>query len=237
MTRVLVSDAAPLFPVRWRRPPAWEMLAAALAAQAWVPVAHSTRPTIARRHVLLRLQADDPLGRADDPWLRQEQIQLRRQLMGVSIAVDDPAAQEFRERYGDDGDDETLDLNDRALRDRRRLQWILRPMLIGAAVHVGWRRPVAATGATRLAWLVHAAWPAAVVAGTAVRSWLRPSGAPLPRANASLVLSTQHLLSQGVLSHPNPNPNPNPSPDPNPIPIPIPNPNPNPNPNPIEPGD
>eukprot|EP00964_Phaeocystis_antarctica_P146846 scaffold113273_cov72-Phaeocystis_antarctica.AAC.1 len=101
------------------------------------------------------------------------------------------------ERYGAEGEDDTLDLNDRALRDRRRLQWILRPILIGAALHIGWRRPVAATGATRLAWLVHAAWPAAVVAGTAARSWLRPSGAPLPRANATLVLSTQHLLSQG----------------------------------------
>ena len=188
-----------------------------MLAQAWVPVAHGTRPAIARRHVPLRLQADSPWAEPD-PWLRQEQIQLRRQLMGVSIAVDDPATLEFRERYGADGEDDTLDLNDRALRDRRRLQWILRPILIGAALHIGWRRPVAATGATRLGWLVHAAWPAAVVAGTAARSWLRPSGAPLPRANASLVLSTQHLLSQGALSDPNPNPNPNPKPKPKPKP-------------------
>ena len=129
------------------------LVAAALVSQAWVPVEHSTRPTVARRGALLRLQADSP----SDPWLRQEQIQLRRQLKGVSTAVDDPAAQAFRERYGDEGDDVTLDLNERALRDRRRLQWILRPLLIGAAVHLGWSRPVTATGATRLAWLVHAA--------------------------------------------------------------------------------
>ena len=56
------------------------MLAAAtLAAQAWVPVAHGTRPAIARRHAPLRLQADSPWAEPD-PWLRQEQIQLRRQL-------------------------------------------------------------------------------------------------------------------------------------------------------------
>ena len=175
------------------------MLAAALVSQAWVPVAHSSRPSVARRGALLRLQADSPWAEPD-PWLRQEQIQLRRQLTGVSSVVDDPAAQAFRERYGDEGDDLTLDLNSRALRDRRRLQWILRPLLIGAAVHAGWSRPVAASGATRLAWMVHAAWPAAVVAGTAARSWRRPAGAPPPRANASLVLSTQHALSEGVLA-------------------------------------
>ena len=211
---------------RFPSPVVCAMLAAALVSQAWVPVAHSIRPSVARRGALLRLQADSPWAEPD-PWLRQEQIQLRRQLKGVSSVVNDPAAQAFRELYGDEGDDLTLDLNSRALRDRRRLQWILRPLLIGAAVHAGWSRPVAATGATRLAWMVHAAWPAAVVAGTAARSWRRPAGAPPPRANASLVLSTQHVLSEGVLAgsglglglaHPSPNPSPSPNPNPNPNP-------------------
>jgi len=148
---------------------------------------------------VLRLQADSPWAEPD-PRLRQEQIRLRRQMMGVSSAVEDPSAQRFRERYGEDGDYETVDLNERARRDLRRLQWVLRPILIGMAVRIGWQRPVMATGATRLAWLVHAAWPAFIITGAAVRSWRRPPDAPLPRANASLVLSTQHLLSQGVLT-------------------------------------
>ena len=86
-----------------------------------------------------------------------------------------------------------------AYRWRRRAQWVVRPTLLATALSVGWTRPIVAARAARLGIAVHLWAPALCLGAAAGRSWRRGPGEPLPRARAELVLSAQHLVSQGAL--------------------------------------
>ena len=87
----------------------------------------------------------------------------------------------------------------RSKQDVASLRWATRPFLVAAALRLGWLHPTAAALAIRQAWLVHVAFPSAYMARMAARSWQQSDNKALPRADALLVLCTQHLLSQGTL--------------------------------------